>query len=114
MSFDAYFATGAAFERPIYEAVFAHLDSLGPLYVEFVSVGIFFKRLRTFVQLRPARDRVVLMVLLSRVVKHPRITRTMKASAGRRYAYFINLYAASDVDDEVRDWLSEAYATSPA
>jgi hypothetical protein len=112
MSIDEYFATGSAFERPIYDAVFAHLDSVGPLYVEFVSVGIFFKRLRTFAELRPARDRVVLSVLLSRIVKHPRITRTLKGS-GQRFAYFINLYAPRDVDDDIRDWLSEAYAASP-
>jgi hypothetical protein len=46
------------------------------------------------------------------MVKHPRITRALKAS-GQRFAYFINLHAASDVDDEIRDWLSEAYAASP-
>src|SRR6185436_7307106 len=98
MSIDAYFATGSTIERPIYEAVFAHLDSLGPLYVEFVSVGIFFKRLRTFAELRPARERVVLSVLLSRKLQHPRISRMLKASAGLRYAYFFNVHAAEDVD----------------
>ena len=82
MSIAEYFATGSAIERPIFEAVFAHLDALGPLYVEFVSVGIFFKRLRTFAELRPARDRVVLSILLSRKLQHPRISRMLKASAG--------------------------------
>ncbi len=53
MTLEEYFSTGPERERPIFEVVRAHLESLGPVHIEPVSVGIFFKRNRTFVELRP-------------------------------------------------------------
>ena len=76
MSLDEYFATSRDMERPIFEAVFEHLESVGPLHVEAVQVGILFKRQRTFAELRPKRDRVVLSVLLSRPLQAQRIAKT--------------------------------------
>jgi hypothetical protein len=32
---------------------------------------------------------------------------------GQRSAYFVDLRDAQDVDDDVRDWLTEAYLASP-
>jgi hypothetical protein len=107
-----YFASGAAFERPIYEAVVAHLDGLGPLGVDFVSVGILFKRTRTFAELRPMRNRVRLSMRLSRRVQDPRIVKTWRGP-GERSAIFIDLHDPSEVDEQVRDWLTEAYLSSP-
>ena len=52
MSIEEYFATGPERERPIFDAVMAHLDTVGPVHVEPVSVGIFLKRAQTFAQLR--------------------------------------------------------------
>ena|SRR5438105_4405197 len=113
MSQARYFATGAAFERPIFEAVAAHLHSLGPPQTEYVSVGIFFKRSRTFAELRPMRNRVRLSFLVSRrLPKHPRIVKAWHGS-GIRSAYFVDLHGPEDVDDELKDWLTEAYLTSP-
>ena len=53
MSLEEYFSTGPERERPIFEAVIDHLESIGPVVVEPVSVGIFLKRSRTFAELRP-------------------------------------------------------------
>ena len=50
LSIEEYFATGPERERPIFEAVMAHLDRVGPVHVEPVSVGIFLKSTRTFAQ----------------------------------------------------------------
>jgi hypothetical protein len=118
LSFDEYFSTGSQLERQIFDTVYAHLNSVGPLSVEFLSVGIFFKRVRTFAELRPKRDRarrarIELSILLSRVLKDPRVARTWRGP-GVRSAYFIDLYDATEVDDVIRDWLTEAYAASPA
>jgi hypothetical protein len=109
---DAYFATRPDWERPIFEAVREHLDTVGDVRVEAVGVGIFFKRSRTFAELRPKRDRLVLSVLLSRRLQHPRIVRRWEG-AGLRAAYFVDLRTPADVDDEIRDWLTEAYLASP-
>jgi putative ubiquitin-RnfH superfamily antitoxin RatB of RatAB toxin-antitoxin module len=112
LALDAYFSSAPAYERPVYQAVASHLETLGPLHVEAVSVGILFKRVRTFAELRPKRDRLELSVLLSRVVVHPKIVRRTRTS-GQRAAYFVALREAADVDEDVRDWLTEAYASSP-
>jgi hypothetical protein len=113
MSEAEYFATGAAFERPIFEAVAGHVAGLGPLTIEFLTVGIAFKRVRSFAELRPMRKQVRLSLLLSRVLPaHPRIVKVWR-SPSVRSAYFIDLRTPEDVDDDVRDWLTEAYLTSP-
>ena len=51
MTLEEYFSTGPERERPIFEAVMAHLDTVGPVHVEPVSVGIFLKTSRTFARL---------------------------------------------------------------
>ena len=112
MSLDEYFSTGPPRERPIFEAVAAHLESLGPVVIEAVSVGILFKRSRTFAELRPRVNGVALSFLLSRTVDHGRIARRVGGS-GLRTSHFVNLRAPEDVDDLVRDWLTEAYDSSP-
>ena|SRR5438270_7845052 len=112
MSKDQYFATGQELEHRVFEAVAAHLETVGPVHVEYVSVGIFFKRSRTFAELRPMRDRVRLSILLSRRLKHPRIVKTYHGPA-LRSAYFIDLRDPAEVDLELRDWLTEAYLSSP-
>ena len=59
----------------MFEAVSAHLRELGEVYVEPVSVGVFFKVRTTFVQLRPMASWVALMVALPHKVSDPRISR---------------------------------------
>jgi Domain of unknown function (DUF5655) len=54
----------------------------------------------------------MLSFLLSRVVEHPRITKTLRVSA-HRTAHSVELVREADVDRVVRDWLAEAYACSP-
>jgi hypothetical protein len=112
MSLDEYFATSRALERPIFEVVFEHLETIGPLHVEALLVGIFFKRQRTFAELRPKRDRVVLSLLLSRPLQDARIVKTW-VGPGLRRAYFVDLRDPAEVDDDLRDWLTEAYLSSP-
>jgi hypothetical protein len=54
----------------------------------------------------------VLSLWLSRHLEHPRIARTIRGS-GLRSAYFIDLRTELDVDQDVREWLTEAYLCSP-
>src|SRR5207248_1365200 len=101
MSLDEYFSTGPERERPIFETVLAHLEALGPVHVEPVSVGIFIKSTKSLVQLRPMTKWVALSFPLSRTIQHPKIARRMKGSGARTY-YVVNLRGAEDVDDDVR------------
>jgi len=113
MSLEEYFSTGPARERPIFEAVMAHLDTLGPVHVEPVSVGIFLKRAQSFAQLRPMTRWVALSFSLPRTVAHPRMTRTPVAH-GALWFHVVNLSGPDDLDDRVRGWLTEAYLDAPS
>jgi hypothetical protein len=109
LSVDEYFATGPEWERPIFEEVSAHLDSLGPVVVEPVSVGIFFKvNGQNLVQLRPLTRWATLSFPLSRRLTDSRIARKPVVS-GRKIYHFVNLRSAADVDDQVRGWLTESF-----
>ncbi len=108
LSVDAYFAARPPVEREIFEAVRDHLVSLGPVIVEPVAIGILFKRRRTFVELRPKARWVELCIGSNYRREHPRITRTVKMSSGRAY-HGIRITSPTDIDDEVRAWLTESY-----
>lgn len=112
MTLDEYFSTGPARERPIFQAVIDHLETVGPVHVEPVSVGIFLKRAQTFAELRPMRDWEALSFFLPRAVRHPLIKRKVNEYHGRYY-HVANLRTADDLDDDLRDWLTEAYLASP-
>jgi hypothetical protein len=111
MSLDEYFETAQPWEKPIFDAVHAHLASLEPLRVEALTVGIVFKRARTFAELRPMRARMRLWMLRSTPLTSPRIARTERVTANR-VACCLDLRDPSEVDEELRDWLTEAYVAS--
>ena len=108
MSLEEYLATGPPHERAICETVLAHLQGLGPLHVEPVSVGIFLKRSTKFAELRPMTRWEALSFVLPRKLSHPRLARRVYSS-GTRHHHVVNLRSPDDVDDEVRTWLTEAY-----
>jgi hypothetical protein len=108
LSVDAYFSGRPAVEREIFEAVREHIESLGPVIVEPVGVGILFKGKRTFVELRPKTKWVALSFGLNRRAEHARITRTTKTDTARTY-HGVRLTSAADIDDAVREWLTESY-----
>ena len=112
MTLEEYFATGPERERPIFEAVMAHLDTVGPVHVEPVSVGIFLKRAQSFAQLRPKTKFVALSFGLPRKLEGPKIATKVQEWHGRYY-HQVNLKTADDVDDDVREWLTEAYLNAP-
>ncbi|MGH9186735.1 MAG: DUF5655 domain-containing protein [Acidimicrobiales bacterium] len=112
MSLDEYFSTGPAHERAIFDAVRAHVESVGPIHVEPVSVGIFLKRSRTFAELRPMQRWVALSFSLSHRVDHPLMTRKVIPYGGRYY-HVVNVRTPEDLDEDIRSWLTEAYLDSP-
>lgn len=108
LTIEEYFATGPPHERPVFEAVHGHLAQYDDLYVEPLAVGIFFKRRRTFAQLRPMRRWVQLSMLLPRKIDDPRISRKV-VDTGRSFYHVLNIAGPEQVDETVRGWLDEAY-----
>ncbi|MEM7275385.1 MAG: DUF5655 domain-containing protein [Actinomycetota bacterium] len=113
MTLEEYFSTGPERERPIFDAVWAHLDTLeGPagarVYVEPVSVGIFFKGRTTFAQLRPMTRWVALSFSLRRALVSDRLSRKV-LQHGNRHHHVVNVSGPDEIDDRICEWLTEAF-----
>jgi Domain of unknown function (DUF5655) len=92
----------------IYNAVIEHLTTLGPIHEDAVNVGIFLKSDRKIASFRPRVRSVLLSFLLPYQLTDPRITRVLPVARGR-IAHMINLTSADQVDDQLCEWLTEAY-----
>lgn len=112
MTIDDYFSTGPPFERPVFDAVMAHLVTVGPVHVEPVSVGIFLKRSRTFAELRPMTKWVAVSFTLHRTLSSDRLARKV-IDGGRSRYHVVNVREPSEVDEQLCEWLTEAYFASP-
>lgn len=108
MSLDEYLATAPPHEPPVVAAVLAHLEDLGPVHVEPVSVGILLKRAQSFAELRPMVRWEALMLKMPRRLDSSRIARRPTGAW-----HVVNLRTAAEVDDQVRGWLTEAYLAAP-
>lgn len=112
MTLEEYFSTGPSFERPVFDAVMAHVRTLGDPFLEPVSVGVFVKRDGVRVlQLRPMTKWVALGLFLPRTVRDRRIARK-PIDAGRIVYHVVNLRGPDDVDDVVRGWITECWHTA--
>lgn len=109
MTLEEYFSTGPGFERPVFDAVMGHLRTLGEPFLEPVSVGVFVKRDGVRVlQLRPMTKWVALCLFLPRTVRDRRIARK-PIESGRSVYHVVNLHGPDDIDDVVRDWITESW-----
>lgn len=109
MTFDDYFASGPDFERPVYEAIHAHLETLDrDIYEEPVSVGIFVKRRTTFLQLRTMTKWIAVCFNLNRRLTSDRLARKVIEHSGRFY-HVVNVESPGEVDDELKGWLTESW-----
>jgi hypothetical protein len=90
----------------------AHLESLGPVHADIVSVGVFLKNPRKFAELRPKDRWVAISFSLRRRATHPTITRKV-VEYGHRYWHVANVRDPAEVDDALLDLLTEAYNDEP-
>jgi hypothetical protein len=109
LSLDEYFATGPAFERPVFEAVMAHVRTLGQVHADVVSVGIFLKNPQKFAELRPMTRWVAVSFPLLRVARHRTITRKVVEYSGKHW-HTANVASPADIDGALLELISEAYA----
>ena len=109
LSLEEYFETGPSFERGIFDAVHAHMTALDPdIWFEPVSVGIFFKRRTSFLQLRTMTKWIAVGFSLDRKLESGRLSRKVQEH-GRRYHHVVNVRTADEIDDELLDWLTESW-----
>ena len=108
ITLEDYFATALPHERPVFEAVYGFLSTLGPIHVEPVGVGIFLKKRGSFVELRPKSKWVAMSFPLPRRVRHPRITRK-PIETGMAIWHYANLRSPDDFDEALQEILAESY-----
>ena len=92
----------------MFDAVVAHLETVGPVHLDVVSVGIFLKNPRKFAELRPKDRWVALAFDLGRRATHPTITRKVIEHGGR-YWHVANIADPGQFDDDLAGLLTEAY-----
>jgi hypothetical protein len=107
-SVDATFAGRPVVQREIYDTVIEHLGTLGPVHEDAVQVGVFLKAERKLAELRPKARWLSLELVLGRTVDSGRVSRVLRISADR-VVHVIKLISLGDVDDQLRQWLTEAY-----
>jgi len=95
-------------QREIYDAIIAHLRTLGPVHEDAVKVGVFLLHERKLAEVRPMARALSLELFLPRPLDSPRVTRQQRISAERTWLT-IRLTEAAQVDGELCDWLAEAY-----
>jgi hypothetical protein len=95
-------------QREIYDEIIGHLRTLGPVHEDAVKVGVFLKHASKLAEVRPMARALSLELVLPRPIEHARITRRLPISTGR-IVHIIRLTEVAQVDDELRDWLAEAY-----
>jgi hypothetical protein len=97
--------------RDVFDAILAHLEALGPVHVDAVTVGVFLKSDRKIAEVRPRVRSIDLMLAMPRPIDHPRIARRLQGSGDQNWVV-VKLTDPSEVDDQVRGWLTEAYAAA--
>ena len=108
---DETFADKAPWQRAVYDAVVGHLRTLGDVHEDAVKVGVFLKRDRKLAELRPRSRDVLVYLWLPQPIETSRIALASWAS-GPRVGHKLSLRALSDVDEEVREWLTIAFDIS--
>ena len=105
---DETFAGWPGYQRAAYDLLVEHLRGLGPVHEDAVKVGVFLLRERKLAEVRPMARSLSVAVVLPRRLDHPRVGRRFPMSGGR-VMNVVKLTSVDDVDDEVLDWLAEAY-----
>ena len=110
---DDTFANSPPGQRRAYDTIMAYLQTLGPVHEDAVQVGVFLKRQRKFAEIRPMSRALSLNLVLPRTVRDSRVLRTARISADR-VEHVIRLSDATEVDEQVREWLTEAFLAAGA
>ena len=95
----------------IYAPIIEHLRSLGPIHEDAVNVGIFLLSDRKLAEFRPRVRSAQLALFLPDRIESPRMSRVIRSGTDR-FWHLIKLTDASQVDDELREWLNESYQSS--
>jgi hypothetical protein len=114
MTIDEFFSEREE-SRLIFEALRSAIEALGPAEVRVSKSQVAFRRSKAFAwawvpdrYLHGEHAPLVLTLSFSRQDDSPRWKEIVEPAPGR-FTHHLELYSASDIDDEVRGWLREAW-----
>ena len=114
MTLDQFFARQDE-PRRLFEALRRAVDTLGPTELRVTKSQIAFRRRRAFAwawmpgrYLRGKHAPLVLTLSLQRRDPSPRWKEVVEPAPGR-FTHHLELYSTADINDEVLDWLREAW-----
>lgn len=107
-----YFETGPPWERPIFDVIAPYLraECGEELWIEPVSVGIFFKRRSTFAQMRTMTKWSAVGFSLPHKLEHSKLSRKPQQH-GNRWFHVVNAASADEIDETLLEWLVDAFDT---
>lgn len=114
MTLDEFFR-GRERSRRIFDALRAAIAEIGPVDVRVTKSQVAFRRRRAFawawmpgMYLRGDHAPLVLTLSFAGAQESPRWKEIVEAAPGR-FTHHLELWAESEIDEEVRDWLREAW-----
>jgi hypothetical protein len=115
MTLDEYFE-GQDASRKLFETLRGVIESIGPAEIRVTRSQVAFRRSKTFAwawipgkYLRGRGAPLVLTLSFAHKDTSPRWKEVDEPAPGR-FTHHLELWSADDIDDEVRDWLREAWA----
>ena len=94
--------------RALFDAVVAAIQSIGPVRVLPEKTRIAFQVRMSFAQVTPRKQWLDGHVVLARRLESPRF-RKVETVSPRNHVHAFRLSDLSEIDDEFRAWLTEAY-----
>jgi hypothetical protein len=96
--------------KKIYDCLLAEVTKLSHTQVSVVQNAVIIASNSTFLALKPKKDCMDIEFLLERAVDEFPIHKCVKVSKNR-FAHFVRLERASEIDDQLIRWIHDAYAT---
>ncbi len=119
MTLDTFFA-GHEASRPLFDALHDAVRALGAIDVRVTKSQVAFRRGSAFAwawvpdrYLHGHHAPLVLTVALRRRDDSPRWKEVVEPAKGR-FVHHLEIHAASEIDEQVRRWLREAWDAAPA
>src|SRR5829696_5622474 len=95
--------------REIYAMVLQAIEGLGPYEVEAKKTSLHISRGRAFLGVHPRSTGLLLNIVTTSALDSPRVRKSEQVSK-KRFHNEMLLASVDDVDDELRDWIGQAYA----
>ena len=108
-SLAGHFAGKSPAIRALFDDVVNAIESVGPGLILPEKTRIAFQVRMSFAQVTPRRKWLDGHVVLARRYEHPRF-RSIQTISPRNHVHAFRIERASDVDEEFRAWVTEAYA----